>query len=438
MSEQANIRMGVRGIAVLLVALALSACGAKVDCNSSAVKEDAFEIVQSHLEAAAWYREMKLAITGDQQLENIRTMAVDKETNRARCSGTYTLVYNGTPRSVDFSYHLSYLEDRKDTEVRVAVAEVQGGLMAIVMRERPIKNGEERIDQHGFVVVRRWKNGLEDGVQESYDRNTKALTRQYSMAAGKKTGIERAWSPDGLQLVEEIHWADGAKEGAEKKWSPDGKQLTTDLQWAGGKQTGLGQTWDGDLLAAETRWKDGNKDGLERKWVQTQVVAEINWVGGSKQGPERRWTSGGDLITDLNWAGGKETGFASMNQEGTALEGGWRKHPYVLVQLKDGLRNGPQKTYDTTNTGREFVRRLEHFKDGQLDGPAQRFDWNGGVLYEIRFAQGSVVPGDAVTAQGLKGCKQVWDNNHRAKGSPVSERGADWESWCREGRFPPA
>lgn len=430
-----NIQTGVRGLLVSLVAVGLTACGAKVDCNSSAVKKDALEIIQSHLNNAVWYNEMKLAITGDPKLENIKTVETDKDKKQAQCQGTYSLTYNEKPRSIDFIYNLAYLEDKGETEVRVVVRDVQGGLMGLAMTERPIKNGEEKSENNGFLVVRHWKNGLQDGVQEIYDRDTKALTHQSNWIAGKKNGTEKEWTRDGNQLISEVNWLNDEKSGPEKRWTSDGK-LITDLVWADDKKSGVEQELRDGQPAAEINWKDGKKNGLERKWSRTQLVAEITWVNGEKQGSEKRWTSDAQLITDLVWADGKATGFATIGNDGSFLDG-WRKHPYTIVQFKDGLKNGPQKTYDNTTTVREFISRVENFKNDKLDGLAQRFDSRGGVIYELRFSQGNIVLENTADAQGLKACKELWVSHHRYTGSSVNQQGTDWEALCRQGKLPP-
>lgn len=430
-----DMQTGLRGLLAPLIAVGLSACGEKVDCNSSTVKDDALEIIQSHLDNAIWYNEMKLAITGEPELENIKTVDVDKDGKHAQCSGTYSVTYNEKPRPIEVTYYLAYLEDKDDTEVKVAVGDVKGGLMGLAMFERPIKNGEEKVYNNGSLVIRNWSNGVQDGVQEIYDRNTEALYHQSSFRAGKKNGPEKEWTRDGKQLISEVNWLNDEKDGVEKRWTSDG-QLITDLVWTNGKKNGVEQEQHNGQPAAEVSWKDGKKDGLERKWYRTQLVAEINWVNGEKQGIEKRWASDGQLLTDLVWADGKATGFATLDQEGSIIDG-WRKHPYTVAQFKDGLKNGPQKTYGSSRTVREFISRVENFKDDKLDGLAQRFDSRGGIIYELRFSQGSIVLEDAADVRGLKECKQVWQNHHRYMGSPISQQGTDWASWCKEGKFPP-
>lgn len=332
---------------MLLASVALTACGNKVDCNGSAVKKDALQIIQSHLDGAAWYNEMKLAITGDPKLENIKTVDADKDGKQAQCKASYSINYNDKLRSIDVSYDLAYLEDKKETEVKVAVGEVQGGLMGLAMVERPLKNGEEKvydIYNHKLVAVRRWKKGREDGEQDFYDRDTEALVHQYQAADGTKVGAEKMWSPDGA--------------------------VVTELAWANGKATG-------------TMLGDTNGNPINRKIA-----------------------------------------------------------PYLLIPLKNGLKEGAQKTFSSSAAG-EYVAKFENFKDGKLNGLTQQFNDHGDVVYEVRYDQGKLVLDDAATARSLDACVEAWVA--RAQDSGL-ERWADdaqreykrgeYRLNCEKGRLP--
>ena len=124
--------------------LLLQGCGNKVDCNGSKVKENAIEIIQSHLNNAAWYKDISFALSGSPELTNTKTLSQNQELKQAECSATYSFNYNGKSREIPVSYYLAYLEDKGEVEVKVAVDSVKAGIMGIAMTERPIKSGDEK------------------------------------------------------------------------------------------------------------------------------------------------------------------------------------------------------------------------------------------------------------------------------------------------------
>ncbi|WP_302857466.1 toxin-antitoxin system YwqK family antitoxin [Ralstonia pseudosolanacearum] len=343
MAKQMNLQITIRSLLLTIFAISLTACGGKVDCNSSAPKKDALEIIQSNLNNAVWYNEMKLAITGEPKLENIKTLDTQNDGKQSQCVGSYTLTYNEKPHSIDVAYDLTYLEDKKDTEVKVAVRDVQSGLMGLAVSERPIKNGEEKVfDTYNgnLIAVRRWKKGREDGVQEYYDRESKAMVRQYTS------------------------------------------------------------------------------------------------VDGEKNGPEKAWGANGKLMTDLTWKNGKATGFATT-------EGG---AGYTIVQLKDGLKEGPQKTYEASQDS-EHLAKIENFKNGKLDGLTQKFNEQGKIIFEVLYREGRLAMEDNKTAQTINTCvagleadyRKNWSTSYYRPGEMdehVNYKRPDWESACKEGRLP--
>lgn len=341
-----NIQTGVRSLLVSLVAVGLTACGAKVDCNSDAVKRDALEIIQSHLNKAVWYNEMKMAITGDPKLENIKTVDADKNGKQAQCKGAYSLTYNEKQRSTDFIYNLAYLEDKGNTEVRVVVQDVQGGLMGLAMSERPIKNGEEKIYDiynNNLISVRHWNKGREDGRQEYYNRNNKTLVHQYDA------------------------------------------------------------------------------------------------VDGTKVGSEKRWSSDGTLITDLVWTNGKATGFMFTRGDTASID---NVTPYTITALKDGLKDGPQKTYSSSHNG-IYVNIVANFKEGKQDGTTQHFNDRGEAIFEVLYSQDSLVLDDATTARSLNACVEGHMARYLENGMGRYDNDAmreskrrDYQLGCQNGRLP--
>jgi antitoxin component YwqK of YwqJK toxin-antitoxin module len=338
-----KIHAYLRFLLVPLLALGLTACKGKVDCNDGSVKEDALEIIQSNLDKAVWYNEMKLAITGTSTLENIKTEHAAESGKRAECSATYLMTYNGKERSFNVEYELAYLEDKKETDVAVGIGAIQGGLMNMAASERPVKNGEEKLygpNNKDLLVLRHWKNGREDGIQEFYSSATKSLIHQYTAQDGIKVGAEKAWLPDGT--------------------------LITDLVW-----------------------KDGKADGSMR-------------VDGS----------GNFYLHSLT--------------------------PYTTVQLKNGVKEGPQRTFGSSHDG-FYVSKVEHFKDGTLDGPTEHFDAAGEVVLHLQYSQGEMVM-DEATTRSIAACIQGWEDRYRNSWSGdkgqldrIEYQRPDWESRCKKG-----
>lgn len=134
-SKNLTIKVGF----VALAAIALQGCGSTVDCNASDTKETALKIINQNLDKARWYNEIKPSLSGSPKLINIKTVSQDKDLKTARCNAVYSLNYNGRDREIDVQYHLSYLQDKGEAEVRVDVDSVKFKLMGLVAVEGPIK-----------------------------------------------------------------------------------------------------------------------------------------------------------------------------------------------------------------------------------------------------------------------------------------------------------
>lgn len=392
-----TIRTSVRSLAVSLIAVGLTACGEKVDCNSSTVKKNALEIIQSHLDLDPVYNQIKPAMSDEPKLENIKTIDTDKDRKQAQCSGSYSITYNEKRRSVDVAYDLAYLEDKDDTEVMVGVKDIQFWLFKLKLNEPPIKNGEEKVyDGSGRLKqILCWKNNRQDSTQEFYNPENGALVSKINMATGKKEGTEKHWSSDGQHLIAEVNWLNGKKEGSEKRWTSDGTQLMVDLNWVEGKKNGTEKS---------IREKDGK------------------------------------LMTDVVWKDGKATGFISSDEISLIPPHG--PGAYTTTQFKDGLKNGPQKTYDGAR-GEEYLQKVENFKDDKLDGLVQHFNGDGELESEALYSEGNFVRKNETEAEKRRTCITGWRTNFRREGG-VFYGGWDhdlerkWESWCKEGRLPPA
>ena len=112
--------------------LALAGCSDALTCNDSDAKDQVAEVIDSHLEGAVWYREMKPEL-GDIDISGISTTEANEDLGRYSCSATYTLEYKGKTKEVEFSYDLNYLEDKDESEVLVDVDTVKSLYMGAAM-----------------------------------------------------------------------------------------------------------------------------------------------------------------------------------------------------------------------------------------------------------------------------------------------------------------
>lgn len=313
MLNMTNLQKHLSISTLCVSALLLQGCGSKVDCNGNKVKENAIEIIQSHLNDAVWYKEIHAALSGVPELTSVRTLSRNDEVKQAACSAKYTFTYNGKPREIDVAYDLAYLQDKGETEVKVTVGDVLGGVMAIVMTEHPIKNGVEKIMDSKTGNLQHqieWKNGVQDGVEEIYNPVTKKLIAQINVANGKKTGSEKRWNADGSMLLINLNWADGKATGFEKQVNVAGDKLLTDLVWTDGKATGfqtvgtLGTNYD------EYHIKDGAFDGVHKTYLASHYANAMflykaeNYKEGKLDGLTQEFGEDGKVVAEIRYKDG--------------------------------------------------------------------------------------------------------------------------------------
>jgi antitoxin component YwqK of YwqJK toxin-antitoxin module len=329
-----NLQRHLSISALCATALLLQGCGSKIDCNSSKVKEHAIEIIQSHLNNAVWYKEMHAAISGTPELTSVKALSRNDELKQGQCSAKYTFTYNGKPREIDVAYDLAYLQDKGETEVKVAVADVKGGVMAIVMAERPIKNGVEKImdPKTGNLQHKiEWKNGVQDGVEEIYNPTTNKLIAEIHVANGKKAGSEKRWNDDGSTLLIDLNWVDGKATGFEKHFDPTGQKLIIDLVWKEGKATGfqtVGSTGNLSIGYDEYQVKDGQFDGPHKKYRPRSfspygmfLSTVDNYKEGKLDGPAQEFNEAGKVVAERSYKNGIE-GPASAQPASSATSAG--------------------------------------------------------------------------------------------------------------------
>jgi antitoxin component YwqK of YwqJK toxin-antitoxin module len=318
-----NLQKHLSISALCATALLLQGCGSKVDCNGNKVKENALEIIQSHLKEEFWYKPIYAALSGTPELTSVKTLSRNEELKQGQCSAKYTFTYNGKLREIDVTYDLAYLQDKGKTEVKVAVTEVNNGFMDLLSKERPIKNGIEEIFDSTTKNLQykiTWKNGIQDGVTETYNPINNKLIAQVSLVNGQKDGVEKAWSNDGAVLLVDFKWTGGKATGFQKFFDVTGKKKLTDLAWKDGKATGF------------------------------QTVAELN---------------NGDL-----------------------------QNGYDEYDIKNGLYEGIHKRYSPKSELPHdlYLRIVENYKEGKLDGPFREFGEDGKVVEDRVYKDGIEIP----------------------------------------------
>ena len=101
----------------------LSGCGGTLECNSSAAKETIVNMVSSNMlsskvVAETWGKEFFSHIS-DVMVSNVKTLDHNENADSYACSATYSLIYNGRKFEHNINYDLSYIEDKKETEVSI-------------------------------------------------------------------------------------------------------------------------------------------------------------------------------------------------------------------------------------------------------------------------------------------------------------------------------
>lgn len=306
----------------------IQGCGSKVDCNDSQAKADAIEIIQTNLAKNVWYNEMSAALSADPKLSSIKTMSHSDELNQGTCRGNYNVTYNNKPREFEFNYSLAYLQDKGKTEVRVAVNDVAGGLMALVMTERPIKNGVEKIMDPTTGNIRQkieWKNGAMDGWHEIFNPRTNQLQAKIKYANGQKSGSQKIWDDSGEKLLMDVNWNNGKATGFEKKLNPTNGKLLVDLTWEDGKETGFLTTGD-ERYYEEQYFKAGLRDGVQKVYAhigyltsEGMYLAQLeHFKDGKLHGLSQRFGKDGKVMEEKNFKDGVDVALDLKSQENSS------------------------------------------------------------------------------------------------------------------------
>lgn len=109
----------MKKIAILLSLIFLSGCGNDVlECNDNEAKDGAMKAVADLYKFA---RISNFDNVSDFEISNIKTISHGTDGIKENlCSAEYSFSYKGKQYKTDFIYKLSFLEDKKTTEVSVS------------------------------------------------------------------------------------------------------------------------------------------------------------------------------------------------------------------------------------------------------------------------------------------------------------------------------
>ncbi|MGX9221700.1 toxin-antitoxin system YwqK family antitoxin (plasmid) [Massilia varians] len=193
-------------------------------------------------------------------------------------------------------------------------------------------------------------------------------------------------------------------------------------------------------LVAVRHWKNGREHGVQNFYNRDDgktLTRQYHAVNGVRAGAEKAWTAQGELVGHVEWKDGKPSGYMltdlNDNFTNSKIVG------YKIVQFKDGLKDGPVKTF---SDGR--LRKIEHFAHEQLHGLTQLFNARGEVYYELMYKAGELVVDDSTTARHLELCRDAWLAEYKESGlyksANADEReyklNTDFPSRCKKGILP--
>lgn len=183
-----------------------------------------------------------------------------------------------------------------------------------------------------------------------------------------------------------LKFKNGLRDGMSSCIAENGTKVS-EIEFTADEMNGIQKQWESSgTLVLSMRWKNGQPDGLEEVFDPStgKRVVVRNWSNGVQEGEEKGWDSTGEKqLTDLIWKNGKATGFQTVYN----LPGGG----YSEYNLKEGLRDGIQKTYATNGIGGGIhLWKIETYKAGKLEGLRQEFYDNGKIASEMNFRNGEL------------------------------------------------
>ena len=114
----------MKKIVILLSLIFLSGCGNEVlECNDSDAKDEVMNIIRSQVKKSH-LPFVPVANISDETVSNIKTKNHDEGIKENVCSAEYSFTYDGKVYTTNFLYKLTFLEDKKTTEISVETKKI--------------------------------------------------------------------------------------------------------------------------------------------------------------------------------------------------------------------------------------------------------------------------------------------------------------------------
>lgn len=84
------------------------------------------DLIHSYTDRVGGFEKRIKPHLGKRYLSDVSTMEADKELGRYTCQAVYNYEYKKKTRTVEITYNLKYLEDKKETQVSLDVRPVVG------------------------------------------------------------------------------------------------------------------------------------------------------------------------------------------------------------------------------------------------------------------------------------------------------------------------
>jgi hypothetical protein len=201
-----------------------------------------------------------------------------------------------------------------------------------------------------------------------------------------------------------------SKDGAEKIWDSSTGNLRVEAHWKGGKEDGVYELYNPAI----------NKRVVRNEYKNGQLAGE-----------QKIWDvrDGETLLIDLKWHEGKQTGYSKSRD--------------LEENYKDGKLHGVRRhyTYKDQFTVRAMLEAERLVQ--QVRGGAYFAGQFPGVTVDVdeTYVDGVRTAGTRRTSMSLTDCKDLYLWGHRKKVGEdaivTADQLAEWEAWCKAGRYPP-
>ncbi|MBS1207820.1 MAG: hypothetical protein H6R19_218 [Proteobacteria bacterium] len=283
------------------------------------------------------------------------------------------------------------------------------GTVAAAACSLPVKKGRpdgttKCVTSQGVKVVEvDFKEGVRDGSEQVWDRETGNLISSAHWSKGHKDGKQENYNPANKKQIILINWSNGNKVDEEKRWSLTGDVVLTDLRWKDGKATGFIKTVEtltgNENIVEEASYKDGVLDGAKKRYsinaaqssgvgtkggvVKYYLSSQENYVNGKQDGLQQAFGATGEVFAETQYSNGVQ-----MELTKYAVVNGKRTQILHKVNINPAATDPSQIQFSFVKDGKEIC-----------------LDESGNVTCEIDWAKG----------KPLKGCMQMKITGDRGK-----------------------